>query len=104
MRAFLPKCVGLICVSCSSGQEFAFRFLQTSPHDDALAVPLVVPVTKAHRGLSPLSYRALPGAHAESAGIRITSSFIQENYHFLVVGGANVPSARMDSRFLSGAP
>ncbi len=33
---------------------------------DALAVPLVVPVTKAHRGLSPLSRSALPGAHKKS--------------------------------------
>ena len=51
-----------LCASCSSGREFAFRFLQTIPHGIALAVPLVVPVTKAHRGLSPPSYRALPGA------------------------------------------
>ena len=49
----------------SSGREFAFRFLRTSPHDDALAVPLVVPVTKAHRGLSPPSNCAL--AHKEKS-------------------------------------
>ena len=34
---------------------------------DALAVPLVVPVTKAHRGLSPPSRSALPGAHKRRA-------------------------------------
>ncbi|MGD8651610.1 MAG: hypothetical protein PVF92_05935, partial [Desulfobacterales bacterium] len=32
-----------ICDSCSSGQRFAFGFLPTSPHDDAVAVRLTLP-------------------------------------------------------------
>ena len=51
----------------SEGHAVVFRLLQTSPRDDALAVPLVVPVTKAHGGLAPLSYRALPGAPKKGA-------------------------------------
>jgi len=45
------------CASCTSGRHFAYSFLQTPPHDDALAVRLTVPITKARRGLSPPSHR-----------------------------------------------
>jgi hypothetical protein len=52
-----PKCGRLICASCSSGRHFAYSFLQTSPRDDALAVRLTVPITRACKGLSPPSHR-----------------------------------------------
>jgi hypothetical protein len=46
------------CASCSSGRHFAYSFLQTPPRDDALAVRLTVPITRARRGLSPPSHRS----------------------------------------------
>ena len=56
-----PSHVVGMAASAAGYRDFAFRLLQTSPHGNALAVPLVVPGTKAHGGLSPLSYRTLPG-------------------------------------------
>jgi len=32
--ALSPRCGCLICGSCSSGQEFAYSFLQIPPHDE----------------------------------------------------------------------
>ncbi len=68
----------LVYGSCSSGRGFAYSFLPTTPHDDAVAVQLGVPATKAPRGLPPpshfpvrfhspvasavLALRAMPGA------------------------------------------
>ena len=46
------------CASCTSGRHFAYSFLQTPPHDDALAVRLTVPITGVRRGLSPPSHRS----------------------------------------------
>lgn len=53
----------LVCASCSSGQSFVCSFLPTSPHDDAVAVQLTVPVTKARRDLSSPRPRDMPSAH-----------------------------------------
>ena len=50
----------LICGSCSSGQRFAFGFLPTSPHDDAVAVRLTLPPDG--QRISPPSGHALPEA------------------------------------------
>jgi hypothetical protein len=50
----------LLCGSCSSGQSFAYSFLPTPPRDDAVAVQLGVPVTKAPRGLAPPSHAPCP--------------------------------------------
>jgi hypothetical protein len=54
----------LLCGSCSSGRSFAFGFLQTSPHDDALAfsyrlvqstsVRVFHPLANAHAGRTKL--------------------------------------------------
>ncbi len=46
----------LLCGSCSSGRGFACSFLPTTPRDDAVAVRLEVPATKASRGLAPPSH------------------------------------------------
>ena len=46
----------LLCGSCSSGRGFACSFLPTTPRDDAVAVRLEVPATKASRGLTPPSH------------------------------------------------
>ena len=51
-----PPAGRLVCASCSSGQEFAYSFLQTSPRGFALAVRLEVPVIKVFKGLSPSSH------------------------------------------------
>jgi hypothetical protein len=70
-----------LCASCSSGRHFAYSFLQTPPCDDALAVRLAVPITRACKGLSPPSHRpattpskrplaeprAMPGAPTQNA-------------------------------------
>jgi hypothetical protein len=52
-----PRGGRLICASCSSGRHFACSFLQTPSHDDALAVRLTVPITRAREGLPPPSLR-----------------------------------------------
>jgi hypothetical protein len=69
----------LLCGSCSSGRGFACSCLPTTPRDDAVAVRLEVPATKASRGLAPachfpvrfrspviqrqfMALRAMPGA------------------------------------------
>lgn len=46
----------LLCDSCSSGRGFAYSFLPTFPHENAVAVQLGVPATMAPRGLSPPSH------------------------------------------------
>ncbi len=55
LLASSPECGCLICGSCSSGRDFAFSFLPTLPRDNAVAVQLVVPAIRAHRGLTPPS-------------------------------------------------
>lgn len=80
LRVSVPPRPGsgrLLCGSCSSGQDFAYSCLQTPSRDDALAVRLTVPVTRARRGLPPpsrpsrhhsettsavMALRAMPGA------------------------------------------
>jgi hypothetical protein len=57
LLASSPRHGCLICGFCSSGQDFACGFLQTSPHGDALAVRLTVPVIRVRRGLAPPSDR-----------------------------------------------
>ena len=52
-----PRCGCLLCGSCSSGREFAYSFLPTTPHDDAVAVRLAVPAIRVRRGLPPPSHR-----------------------------------------------
>ncbi len=51
-----PPDVRLICSSYSSDQGFACSFLPTLPRDNAVAVRLEVPATKASRGLAPPSH------------------------------------------------
>ena len=85
-----PPDVRLLCGSCSSGQGFAYSFLPTLPRDNAVAVRLGVPATKAPRGLAPPSHfpvrfrspvdSAVPGAarHARrttrKGGIRLDTA------------------------------
>jgi len=49
----LIQCCRLICSFCSSGQCFAFGFLQPTPRDVNLAVPLVVPTAGPTGDLNP---------------------------------------------------
>ena len=59
LRVFVPSrppAKRLVCGSCSSGRSFACGFLPTSPHGDAVAVRLGVPVIKVPRGLAPPSH------------------------------------------------
>ena len=86
LRVFVPSrppARRLVCGSCSSGRSFACGFLPTSPHGDAVAVRLGVPVIETPRGLAPPSHfptrfryrltapatalRAMPGAHTKTA-------------------------------------
>ena len=50
----------LVSGSCSSVHAFAPRFLQTPPHDDALALRYPFTSTRLGRGLSPPSCRSCP--------------------------------------------
>jgi hypothetical protein len=72
-----------LCASSSSGRHFAYSFLQTPPCDDALAVRLAVPITRARRtsppnhrsGTTPTKRpiagpRAMPGAPKKGAVLR----------------------------------
>ena len=43
----------LVCDSCSSGQRFAFSFLPTTPHGDAVAVRLALPPAGGARDFHP---------------------------------------------------
>ncbi len=52
----------LIYDSCSSGQRFACGFLQIPPRDGHPCRPANDSPYRAHRGLTPPSVRALPGA------------------------------------------
>jgi hypothetical protein len=77
-----PPSGRLSCGSCTSGRGFAYSFLPTSPRDDAVAVRLGIPATRAPRGLSPPSHfparfplpvegapgtpRAMPGAEKKA--------------------------------------
>lgn len=51
-----PPTGRLLCGSCSSGRGFAYSFLPTIPRDNAVAVRLGVPATRAPRGLAPPSH------------------------------------------------
>jgi hypothetical protein len=50
----------LLCGSCSSGQGFAYSFLPTLPHANAVAVQLGVPATKAPQRTC--TSQSLPGS------------------------------------------
>jgi hypothetical protein len=88
LRPFDPGCFGLrvswparpsndrlVCASCSSGRSFACVFLPTTPHDAAVAVQLGIPATRAPRGLTPPSHRAMPGAPKKAPGVRHAGGF-----------------------------
>jgi hypothetical protein len=85
LRASSPGYGCLVYGSCSSGRDFAYSFLPTLPCGNAVAVQLVVPAIRVHRGLAPLSHpavtttagtapvtalRAMPGAHEEGRPTR----------------------------------
>src|SRR5262249_9559199 len=52
----------LICDSCSSGQRFAYSFLQTPPHDGRPCRLANDSPYRVREGLAPSSECALPGA------------------------------------------
>src|SRR5262245_45639847 len=56
----------LLCGSCSSGQRFAYSFLQIPPRDGHPCCSANDSPCRVHRGLSPPSECALPGAQRES--------------------------------------
>src|SRR5690625_4244829 len=59
----------LKCDSCTSGQRFAFGFLQIPPHDEHPCRSASSSPCRACRGLPPPSECALPGAQTETARI-----------------------------------
>ena len=75
MYATLPRCAALTA-SCSSGQHFASGFLQISPRDEHLCLPLTLPLTGCVEDfhllvvLQPpqLKNSASHGAHTNSSG------------------------------------
>ena len=103
LRVFVPSrppARRLVCGSCSSGRSFACGFLPTSPHGDAVAVRLGVPVIETPRGLAPPSHfptrfryrltapatalRAMPGAHKKSPRLAPRASFSSRNRSYLL--------------------
>ncbi len=69
----------LVCDSCSSGQCFAFGFLQTPPRDGCPCRLANSSPCRACRGLSPPSECALPGAQSKcGASDRAPHSFQAE--------------------------
>ena len=101
-RAPSPRSERLLCGSCSSGQDFACSCLQTPPRDDALAVRLTVPVTRARRGLPPpsrpsrhhsettsavMALRAMPGAHR--VGGRLAAALLPHHRAYGSVHGGS---------------
>ena len=58
-----PDVPRLISGFCSSPRSFGLGFLQTPPHDDALALLLAFGSASLAVGLSPTKQRAMPGAH-----------------------------------------
>jgi len=52
-----PVTLGLLCSSCSSGQDFAVSFLQIPPPDGHPCSWLTLPTVKVRLGLAPYSYR-----------------------------------------------
>jgi len=63
----------LVCDFCSSGQRFAFGFLQIPPRDGHPCRSANSSPCRACRGLAPPSERALPGAQRQKP--EITSGF-----------------------------
>src|SRR5690625_4425268 len=59
----------LKCDSCTSGQRFAFGFLQIPPHDEHPCRSASSSPCRACRGLPPPSECALPGAQMKNPGI-----------------------------------
>src|SRR5690625_2570949 len=59
----------LKCDSCTSGQRFAFGFLQIPPHDEHPCRSASSSPCRACRGLPPPSECALPGAQKERGGL-----------------------------------
>ena len=76
-----PPC-RLLSASCSSGQRFAFGFLQIRSRPRHPCRSAISSPCRARRGLPPPSKCALPGAQRKSPAVRGLSSLLAERVGF----------------------